>query len=421
MSTDGTCRGCSGRTLLPVLSLGLMPLTDDYPGSADEQEGRYPLDVAFCPDCSLLQILEAPPPEAIFVDYSYYSSVSATLLRHSREHALELIASRGLGPGSLVVEVASNDGYLLRNFVEAGVPVLGIDPARGPAAAAEAIGVPTLQTFFGAESARALRSEGRRADVLIAKNVLAHVPELNGFVEGVATILSETGIAEFEVPYVRDMIDQLEFDTIYHEHLCYFSVTSLRSLFARHGLAVQRVRHLPIHGGSLRITVGRAAEGDESVRRFLDAESAAGITGFGYYRDFADRVSEVCRAVRSKLSELKGAGHRLAGYGAAAKGTILLNAARLGPDILDYVADKSPHKQGRWMPGARIPIVGPERLLQDRPDYVLLLAWNFRNEILMEQQAYLDGGGRFIVPIPWPVVVGEPGHERAIDSPSGRP
>jgi len=275
--------------------LGETPLTDAYvlPERADEPEARYPLDVAFCPSCALVQLLYTVPPEAIFRDYSYYSSFSETLLTHSREHARELIASRDLGTDSLVIELASNDGYLLRNFVAEGIPVLGIDPARGPADAAEAIGVPTLREFFGIDLASRLRSDGRRADVVIANNVLAHVPDLNGFVEGIATVLADDGVAEIEVPYVRELVDRLEFDTIYHEHICYFSVTALDALFARHGLSLNRVRPLPIHGGSLRLTVGRQPEDRGSVRAYLEMEAMAGLDTFDYFRGFGDRVLQL--------------------------------------------------------------------------------------------------------------------------------
>jgi len=408
MSAEMTCRSCEAEGLLPFLSLGATPLTDAYVplDRADEPEARYPLDVAFCPSCSLVQLLYTVPPEAIFRDYSYYSSFSETLLVHSREHARELIASRGLGPGSLVIELASNDGYLLRNFVEEGIPVLGIDPALGPADAAEAIGVPTLREFFGVELASRLRSEGKRADVVIANNVLAHVPDLNGFVEGIATILADDGIAEIEAPYVRELIEGLEFDTIYHEHLCYFSVTALDALFDRHGLSLNHVRRFPIHGGSLRLTVGRRSEERDTVRTHLADEAAAGMDDFDYYRGFGDRVVEVQASLRAMLERLRGQGKRIAAYGAAAKGTILLNSSGIGSDLIAFVADKSPHKQGKLMPGVRIPIVPPERLLDEMPDRVLLLAWNFRDEIMREQRAYLEAGGRFIVPIPTPVEVG---------------
>jgi SAM-dependent methyltransferase len=407
VSAAPDCRSCGEEGLLEFLSLGTIPLTDAYvpPTLVDEPEPRYALDLAFCPRCSLVQILFTLPAEEVFERYSYYSSLSETLLSHSREHVLQLIAERQLGPDSLVIELASNDGYLLRNFVEQGIPVLGIDPALGPADAAEAIGVPTLREFFGAEVAARLRTQGKVADVLIANNVLAHVPDLNGFVEGIAIILVEDGVAEIEVPYVRDLIDRLEFDTIYHEHLCYFSITALDTLFRRHGLSLERVQRLPIHGGSLRLTVSRHPGGG-SVEAYLEQEEADGLNGIDYYRAFAGRVAELRGALRTKLMKLRSEGRRVAAYGAAAKGTVLLNSSGIGSDLIDFVADKSPHKQGKFMPGLGIPIVPPERLLQESPDYVLLLVWNLRDEIVREQRAYLDAGGRFIIPIPAPIEVG---------------
>jgi SAM-dependent methyltransferase len=377
LSAAPACRSCKERALLEFLSLGSIPLTDAYvlPTLVDEPEPRYPLDLAFCPRCSLVQILFTVPAEEVFERYSYYSSFSETLLSHSREHVRQLIAERHLGPDSLVIELASNDGYLLRNFVEQRIPVLGIDPALGPADAAEAIGVPTLREFFGAEVAARLKAQGEVADVVIANNVLAHVANLNGFVEGIAIILAEDGVAEIEVPYVRDLIDRLEFDTIYHEHLCYFSVTALDTLFRRHGLWLDRVQAVPIHGGSLRLTVSRHPDERTSVTEYLEQEEADGLNRINYYREFAGRVAELRHGLRTKLLELRSGGSRIAAYGAAAKGTVLLNSSGIGSDLIDFVADKSPHKQGKFMPGVGIPIVPPQWLLEESPEYALLLVW----------------------------------------------
>lgn len=409
VSASPGCRSCGEEGLLAFLSLGPMPLTDAYvPQSlVGKPEPRYPLDVAFCPRCSLVQILFTVSAEEIFESYSYYSSLSETLMAHSLEHVRQVIAERDLGPDSLVMELASNDGYLLRNFVGQGIPVLGIDPARGPADAAEAIGVPTLREFFGPEVAARLKAQGKVADVVIANNVLAHVADLNGFVEGIAIILAEEGVAEIEVPYVRDLIDRLEFDTIYHEHLCYFSITALDTLFRRHGLSLQRVQAVPIHGGSLRLTVGRHPDERTSVTAYLEQEEADGLNRIDYYREFAGRVAEARRGLRTKLLELRSGGSRIAAYGAAAKGTVLLNSSGIGSDLIDFVADKSPHKQGKFMPGLGIPIVPPERLLQESPDYVLLLVWNLRDEVVRQHRAYLEAGGRFIIPIPVQIEVGK--------------
>src|SRR5215831_9921842 len=284
------CRSCGSTELTTFLSLGNLPLEDALLSAEDlhKSEGRYPLDVVFCGCCFLVQILEAVPPEVLFCqNYHYYSSFSDTLLEHSKENARNLIALRRLEAHSLVVELASNDGYLLQYFAEQNIPVLGIDPSPGPAQAAIEKGIPTLCLFFGKELATRLRQEGKRADVLLANNVLAHVPDLNGFVEGIGILLNEDGVAIIEVPYLKDLIDRCEFDTIYHEHLCYFSVTALVALFRRHGLFLNRVEHYPIHGGSLRLFVGTTEAVEDSVQSYLQAESDLQLTQLSYYEGFA--------------------------------------------------------------------------------------------------------------------------------------
>jgi len=403
-----TCRSCDSPDLTKVLYLGETPLADALvpAGQLDAPEARFPLTVAFCGECSLMQILETVSPEALYCrDYPYYSSFSDALLKHSRENALRLIESQDLGPDSLVVEVASNDGYMLKNFAEKGIPVLGIDPAEGPAKVAQEAGIPTLCAFFGRDLARELRDGGSRADVIIANNVLAHVPDLNGLVEGFAVLLKDDGVLVIEVPYVKELIEHCEFDTIYHEHHCYFSVTALSALFRRHGLSLNEVERLPIHGGSLRLYVGRRQDVGKSVRDATLEESVRGMTEAAYYRDFAERVEDVRTTLVGLLGSLKGHGKRIAAYGAAAKGSTLLNYAGIGPDLIDFVVDRNVHKQGQYMPGVHIPIHATERLLEDAPDYTLLLTWNFKDEILRQQAEYRSRGGRFIVPIPHPAVV----------------
>jgi len=402
-----TCRSCSLQGLRPVLDLGMMPLADRLVDPrGEEEEPRYPLEVAFCPSCSLVQILTTVAPEVVFdAEYPYYSSYSETLLRHSREHALELIDRQKLTKDSLVVELASNDGYLLKNFVEHGIPVLGIDPAPGPARAAERIGVPTINDFFTTALAEKLATRGTLADVVIGKNVLAHVADTNGFVAGIARILKPKGIAVVEMPYVRDLIDHNEFDTIYHEHLCYFSMTSAAKLFARHGLTLVRAQRLSIHGGSLRLTFQAGVAMPESVGTALDEEKQLGLLGHGYYADFADRARAVTQQLRSLIAERKAAGRRIAAYGAAAKGAVLLNFAGLDSSVIDFVVDRNPHKQGKLMPGVRVPILAPEALLERMPDDTLVLPWNIKTEIMAQQSVYHERGGRFIIPIPSPTVV----------------
>jgi len=385
-----------------------MPLSDGLlaPDDLQREEPRYPLDVAFCPDCTLAQILATVPPEELFgADYPYFSSFTDSLLKHSAANVAARIEERRLDGSSLVVELASNDGYLLQYYRARAIPVLGIDPALGPVAAARARGVETLQAFFGRDLAIQLATNGRCADVIHANNVLAHVADTNGFVSGIGTLLKEDGVAVIEVPYVRELIDHGEFDTIYHEHLCYFSVTALAELFRRHRLALNRVEPLTIHGGSLRLFVEKREQVDRSVTEYLQAEQRAGVDRFDYYAGFSARVERIRSDLLALLTRLKREGARIAGYGAAAKGTILLNFAGIGPEMLEFVADRNVHKQGRYMPGVRLPIVAPARILEEQPDYLLILPWNFKDEIMEQQAQYRRLGGRFIVPVPEPVVI----------------
>jgi SAM-dependent methyltransferase len=395
------CRSCGSRNLTVFLDLGCQPIANALLDEAHlaEEEPRFPLQLAFCKDCALVQVTETVAPDILFGrDYPYFSSYSPALLAHSREHVSRIMQERLLDTRSLVVEVASNDGYLLSNFVEAGVPVLGIDPAIGPVEAALRRGVPTWQAFFGADLARDLAGSGKQADVLIANNVAAHVDTINDFIQGIAILLKDDGFARIEVAYLRDLIEKCEFDTIYHEHLFYHSVTAFEPLLRRHGLHLNDAERITIHGGSIRLTASKKPGRSQRLEELLEEEAALGMGEIYYYESFAERVEGVRRRLREWIGHKHDDGARLAGYGAAAKGATLLNYVQFDPGTVEYVVDRHPAKVGKYMPGVKLPIRTVETLLTDRPHFLLLLAWNFAAEIMRQNKAYIDVGGRFILP-----------------------
>ncbi|HZG54048.1 MAG TPA: class I SAM-dependent methyltransferase [Pyrinomonadaceae bacterium] len=407
------CRSCGAADLTMVLSLGRTPLANALLTAEQlaQPEETYPLDLVFCAACSLVQITETVPPEKMFREYLYFSSFSDTVLENAEEIATRMLGARHLDGDSLVMEIASNDGYLLQHYRRRGVPVLGIEPATNIARAArEERGIRTVSEFFGESLARTLREGGERPDIIHANNVLAHVADLNGFVAGIGLLLKDDGVAVIEVPYVKDLIDHVEFDTIYHEHLCYFSLTALDRLFRRHGLLIRDAERIAIHGGTLRIFAAQAAgDGDDgtaeaqrsaAVKTLLAEEAAWGVETPEFYLGFGERVEGLRASLVSLLGGLKAEGKRIAVYGASAKGSTLLNFFRLGRETLDFVVDRSTVKQGYYTPGTHLPIRAPEVLPAEMPDYVLLLTWNFADEILAQQSEYRARGGRFIIPIP---------------------
>jgi SAM-dependent methyltransferase len=400
------CRACGGRLTVTMADLGLQPASNAFIAdpAAFQQEKRYPLRAKVCESCKLVQVDYDVAREELFGNYHYFSSYSDDWLAHAKAYCDMARKRFALDSSSLVVELASNDGYLLKNFIGLGIPVLGIDPSDTVAAAAEKIGVPTLVEFFGQRVAGELASQGRQADLIIGNNVLAHVPQLNDFLAGIAALLLPKGNVTIEFPHLLELIEHVEFDTIYHEHYSYFSVFAIEQVFARHGLRLYDVERLPTHGGSLRIFAAHAARSDlpdsAALREVRARERDAGLAELATYTRFSKRVDECRDALLAFLAAAKREGKRVAAYGAAAKGNTLLNFCGVGLQDIEFVADRNPHKQGKFLPGTHIPVVAPDELMRAKPDYVLILPWNLRDEIRQQLDGIKAWGGRFVTPVP---------------------
>jgi SAM-dependent methyltransferase len=410
MPSSIACRLCSSSALETFVDLGMSPLCESFlgPGELDAEEPFYPLHVRICRDCLLVQLEAYVPGTEIFRDYAYFSSYSDSWVEHARSYCELTVDRFGLGDDSLVVELASNDGYLLQHFVARGIPALGIEPAANVAEAAAERGVETLVEFFDAALARTLAEEGRRADLIVANNVLAQVPALNDFVAGIEILLAPGGVATIEFPHIVRLIEGLQFDTIYHEHYSYFSMTTTARLASMHGLEVFDVEELPSHGGSLRVYLQRSGGPwpiGESVARVLAEEERGGYARVDGYRGFGPRVVEVKWQLLELLISLRRAGKEVIGYGAPGKGNTLLNYCGIRADLLDYTVDRNPHKHGKFLPGTHIPIHSPERIAESRPDAILILPWNLRREIAAQLAYARDWGAELYVPIPRPEVV----------------
>ncbi len=403
--TIEACRSCNSRELTTILALGETPLANALvkESSLQAHEKKIPLNLAFCNQCTLVQILETVNPEILFREYNYLSSCSETAVSQAAILAKRIVKTKQLNAQSLVVDIASNDGMLLKQYQNSNIPVLGIDPAENIVSVAEKQGIPMVKDFFSRVLADGLCQKDLHADIIHAHNVLAHVADLNGFIAGMASLIKPDGWIIIEVPYIKDLIQSTEFDTIYHEHLCYFSLNALKTLFERHALCIIDVEHLDIHGGSLRLNVlpqTTSLKPNESVDMMMLEEVRLGMAKRSYYRDFGEHVNVIHKNLVELLQRLKEDGKQIAAYGASAKGSTLLNTLNIDPELIDFVVDKNPLKQKCYTPGLHLPILAPEELLKRMPDYVLLLTWNFKEEILKQQDEYRKRGGRFILPIP---------------------
>jgi SAM-dependent methyltransferase len=404
--SQSQCRSCGVQLEHTFVNLGMSPLANSYlkPEQLNRMERFYPLHVYVCAKCLLVQLEQFSTPQDIFSDYAYFSSCSDSWLAHAKAY-VDMIAERfRLDRNSKVVEIASNDGYLLQNFVARGIPVLGVEPAANVAEVAKKKGINTKVAFFGEKTALDLTAEGWKADLIIGNNVLAHVPELNDFVKGLKVLLKSTGLITMEFPHLLQLMEQNQFDTIYHEHFSYFSFLAVEQVFARHGMRLFDVEEIPTHGGSLRIYV--CLDQDVSKPTGIRAaelksrEEAAGFGRLNHYLSFGQQVEATKRKLLSFLISARQEGKRVVGYGAPAKGNTLVNYCGVRTDLIDYTVDRSPHKQGHFLPGVHIPIYAPEQIRQTRPDYMLILPWNLREEVMQQMAFIREWGGKFVVPIP---------------------
>ena len=401
------CRHCAARLKLELIDLGSSPPSNAYLSAAGllAPEKTYPLKVMVCEQCWLVQTLDFAQADELFsAEYAYFSSFSTTWLQHAERYAADMVERFHLGRDSHVVEIASNDGYLLQYVKGRGIPCLGIEPTASTARASREKGIETLEEFFGAEVGARLAAAGKQADLMAANNVLAHVPDINGFLAGFANLLKPGGVATFEFPHLLRLIEENQFDTIYHEHFSYLSLTALEKIFRHNGLAMFDVEELPTHGGSLRVFTQRAASGSHAVTdriaQLLARESAAGLSSAAGYSGFQSRAEKVKDDLLTFLIEAKRAGKRVAAYGAAAKGNTLLNFAGVRRDLVAYVVDRNPAKQDRYMPGSRIPIVDEAKLLTERPDYVVILPWNLKSEVMDQLRGAGLSDTRFVTAVP---------------------
>lgn len=406
LPSNNCCRFCGAILTQTFVDLGMSPLCESYLNEEqlNQMEPFYPLRVYVCGQCFLVQLEEFVSPEHIFTEYAYFSSYADSWLAHAKAYTDLMVERFQLGQGNLVVEVASNDGYLLQYFVQKGIPALGIEPARNVAKVAVEKGVPTLVEFFGVDCAKQLIAQGKQADLLLGNNVLAQVPDLNDFVAGLKILLKPQGVITIEFPHLMRLVAENQFDTIYHEHFSYFSFITAEKIFATHGLTLFDVDELSTHGGSLRIYARHKDDTSKPISsRVIElrkCELEAGLTGMDYYTAFGEQVKETKRKLLEFLIQARRAGRSVVGYGAPGKGNTLLNYCGIRTDFLEYTVDRNPYKQGKFLPGTHIPIFHPDRIRETHPDYMLILPWNFQNEIIQQMAFIRDWGGQFVIPIP---------------------